>query len=88
MSGGTGDDTYNVDNAGDVVIEGLGAGNDRIISTVDYTLAANVERLDLVGSAVTGTGNGLDNILAGNLAANKSARRRRQRHAERRRRRR
>ena len=67
MSGGIGDDTYNVDNAGDVVIEAVGAGSDRVISSIDYTLTANVERLDLIGSAITGTGNGLDNVLAGNL---------------------
>ncbi len=71
MSGGIGDDTYNVDNAGDVVIEAVGAGSDRVISSISYTLADNVERLDLIGSAITGTGNGLDNVLAGNLAANK-----------------
>ncbi len=71
MSGGTGDDTYFVDNAGDVVIEGASGGDDRINSSIDFALADNVERLYLTGSAITGTGNGLDNILAGNLAANK-----------------
>ena len=71
MSGGTGDDTYTVDNAADVVFEATGAGTDRVNSSIDYTLTDNVERLYLTGSAITGTGNGLDNILAGNLAANK-----------------
>jgi Ca2+-binding RTX toxin-like protein len=71
MSGGVGDDTYTVDNAADVVFEATGAGTDRVNSSIDYTLTDKVERLYLTGSAITGTGNGLDNILAGNLAANK-----------------
>jgi Ca2+-binding RTX toxin-like protein len=40
-------------------------------SAVTYTLGAEVERLTLTGSsALSGTGNGLDNILTGNSAAN------------------
>ena len=72
MSGGAGDDTYYVDNAGDVVTETSGNGTDTIISTIDLTLAANVERLQLAGtSPLRGTGNALANVLIGNAAANR-----------------
>nr|WP_260416210.1 calcium-binding protein [Pseudomonas cichorii] len=66
MIGGLGNDTYFVDNAGDVVIEDADAGNDKVISTVDYTLAANVEVLSLSGSALNATGNAQANELFGN----------------------
>lgn len=70
MSGGNGDDTYIVDNAGDVVSESTNAGIDTVISALSYTLGANVENLILSGSAVSGTGNALDNVLTGNAASN------------------
>ena len=66
MQGGTGDDTYIVDDAGDQVIEAAGEGTDEVRSGIDYTLAANVENLTLTGSAVSGTGNDLDNLIIGN----------------------
>jgi Ca2+-binding RTX toxin-like protein len=50
MSGGTGDDTYYIDSAGDQVIETAGSGTDTVISTIDLTLGANVERLQLAGT--------------------------------------
>jgi Ca2+-binding RTX toxin-like protein len=41
------------------------------MSTVNYTLSANVENLTLMGSdAITGTGNDLDNVLTGNSESN------------------
>lgn len=71
MEGGAGNDTYNVDSAGDVVIEEADAGIDTVVSTVSHTLGANVENLTLSGGAqLSGTGNGLDNVITGNTASN------------------
>jgi Ca2+-binding RTX toxin-like protein len=71
MEGRGGNDTYTVDNARDLVVEGMNQGIDRVFSNVTYTLTANVERLFLTGAAaINGTGNGLANWLAGNSAAN------------------
>jgi Ca2+-binding RTX toxin-like protein len=72
MIGGTGDDTYVVDSATDTVTELTGEGLDVVQATVTHTLAANVENLTLLdaGSAINGTGNELDNALAGNLYDN------------------
>ncbi|MDA8129849.1 MAG: hypothetical protein M0Z73_14285 [Betaproteobacteria bacterium] len=71
ISGGFGNDTYVVDNAGDVVVENLDEGTDVVQSAVTYALAANVENLTLIGvAAINGMGNVLNNVLAGNSAAN------------------
>ena len=71
LSGGLGNDTYVVDNAGDVVEEAAGAGTDLVRSWISHTLAANVENLLLAGGAATnGTGNALDNTLTGNAGNN------------------
>jgi Ca2+-binding RTX toxin-like protein len=74
MDGSVGNDTYVVDNVGDVVREsynnGLG-GIDTVLSSIDYTLGANVENLTLTGSAaLRGTGNALDNVIIGNIGDN------------------
>ncbi|SFP92571.1 peroxidase family protein, partial [Pseudomonas borbori] len=51
MSGGTGNDMYIVDNTGDVVIEGLNAGVDRVHTLLSsYTLGANLENLSYAGT--------------------------------------
>src|SRR5678810_1200697 len=71
MVGGAGDDSYMVDNVGDVVTEQANAGIDTVQSSITYTLGANVENLTLTGiGAINGTGNTLNNILTGNVAAN------------------
>jgi Ca2+-binding RTX toxin-like protein len=70
LTGGAGNDTYYVDNAGDVVTEALDEGTDAVFSTVNYTLTANVEDLTLTGSAITGTGNALNNKITGTSAVN------------------
>jgi VCBS repeat-containing protein len=66
LIGGTGNDIYVVDNAGDAVTENAGEGTDTVQSGIDYTLGGNVENLTLTGSAVTGTGNELNNVITGN----------------------
>ncbi len=71
MVGGLGNDTYVVDNAGDVVTEGVGEGTDTVQASFDYTLGANVEGLELTGTAnLSGTGNSADNTLVGNSGNN------------------
>ncbi len=71
LSGGLGNDTYIVDNAGDKVIELANQGIDLVQSSVTYTLAANIENLNLSGSAaINGTGNDLNNVINGNAGNN------------------
>ncbi|MFD1702464.1 pre-peptidase C-terminal domain-containing protein [Methylopila henanensis] len=71
MRGGAGDDTYVVDNVGDIVTERSGGGTDTVESTVSHTLSAHVENLSLRGAgAINATGNGLANVITGNNAAN------------------
>ena len=64
MTGGAGWDTYYVDNAGDMVIEEADGGQDKVHSTVSYSLTDNVEQLDLEGDGLTGTGTDGDNTLS------------------------
>ena len=72
MVGGTGRDTYRVDNPGDVINELDNEGDDRVLASVSYTLGANLEQLFLTGhAAVDGAGNGLGNLLRGNVGANR-----------------
>lgn len=71
MVGGAGDDLFLVNSINDVVVEGLNEGIDRVLTGGSYTLTANVENLTLAGSAgVSGTGNALNNVLAGNVGDN------------------
>jgi len=72
LIGGRGDDIYFVDNAGDVIIENSDEGQDKIYTSVGYTLPSNVENLTLGGTlAINGVGNRLANKLLGNTAANR-----------------
>jgi Ca2+-binding RTX toxin-like protein len=77
MRGGPGNDIYFVDSAGDVVQEGTefgvsfagDNGLDHVISTVSFTLPANIEDLTLQEAATegrNGTGNELNNVITGN----------------------
>ncbi len=65
-----GNDTYTVNHSGDIVVEELNAGTDTVKATISYTLTANVENLTLLGTAITGTGNELNNSLTGNASNN------------------
>ncbi|MBD2040176.1 calcium-binding protein [Microcoleus sp. FACHB-672] len=70
MVGGIGNDFYYADSTSDVVIEGVGAGTDRIYANTNYTLGTNVENLYLQGSAYYGYGNALNNLIVGNAQNN------------------
>ena len=66
-----GNDTYFVDNAADAVIESVGQGNDVVLASVNFGLAANVETLVLQGAAdLQGFGNSLANSIFGNTGNN------------------
>lgn len=72
LVGGKGDDTYVVDSVGDRVIELANEGNDTVMSSVKFTLPANVETLRLTGTAaIAGAGNALANKIYGNAGDNK-----------------
>jgi Ca2+-binding RTX toxin-like protein len=71
MTGLAGDDTYIVDNAGDVVVEAPGGGTDTVRSSTTYQLSNNVEVLVLTGTAaINGVGNSIDNTMTGNANNN------------------
>ena len=69
MTGGAGNDTYIVDSSSDVVTEstaGAAGGVDLVRSTVNITLATNVENGTLYGGATLLAGNTGNNVLKGN----------------------
>jgi Ca2+-binding RTX toxin-like protein len=71
LVGGKGDDIYEVDSRSDRVIEGLNEGSDTVNASIDYVLAANIEKLVLTGNSnIAGGGNSLDNHIIGNSGNN------------------
>ncbi|HMX16603.1 MAG TPA: calcium-binding protein, partial [Rhodocyclaceae bacterium] len=67
LAGGLGDDSYLVDVAGDAVTEAPSEGTDTVRTALGtYVLGSNLESLIYTGGAAfVGTGNTLDNVLAG-----------------------
>ncbi|WP_371916730.1 beta strand repeat-containing protein [Pseudomonas sp. C9] len=72
LDGGAGNDSYVVDNVGDVIIEqGTSASEiDTVYSYIDYFLGANLENLTLIGANLSGTGNSLNNVIKGSAGNN------------------
>ncbi|MFM6550430.1 MAG: beta strand repeat-containing protein, partial [Microcystis panniformis] len=83
MDGGDNNDTYYVDNVGDIVKESsddaLGGTADTVFASVTYSLAPGtlgqqgygIENLTLTGDAnINATGNGKNNVLTGNSGSN------------------
>jgi Ca2+-binding RTX toxin-like protein len=83
MDGGNGNDTYYVDNVGDIVKEvwddDLGGTADTVFASVTYSLSPGtpdnqgygIENLTLTGSAdINATGNDKNNVLTGNSGNN------------------
>jgi Ca2+-binding RTX toxin-like protein len=72
LVGGTGNDIYVVNGTGDKINETstLASDMDTVRSSVSWTLGSNLERLTLSGTAASGTGNALANLITGNASAN------------------
>ena len=75
LVGGLGNDIYFIDTLGDNVSEDVGVGIDLVQSKVTHTLGANFENLTLLDdgdldTAENGSGNGVANIIVGNIEAN------------------
>ncbi|MGY4329365.1 Ca2+-binding RTX toxin-like protein [Bradyrhizobium sp. LB7.2] len=77
LVGDVGNDTYLVENAGDIIIEAVGAGIDQVATSVSFVLRTGqeVERLTTMGSATTAdinlTGNEFGQTLVGNAGMNR-----------------
>lgn len=63
MYGGADNDTYYVNATGDKVVELSSGGTDTVVSSINYTLGANVENLELAGEVTVGRGNELNNTI-------------------------
>jgi len=72
LEGGLDNDTYRISNLGTQIVEYFNQGTDTVNTSIDYTLVANLENLNLLEStaAFNGTGNELNNIITGNSADN------------------
>jgi Ca2+-binding RTX toxin-like protein len=72
MVGSIGNDQFLVDHINDTVTELPDQGIDSVLSSITYTLGANVENLTLTGVIdLNGTGNDLNNRIIGNSGANR-----------------
>ena len=76
MVGRLGNDTYRVNNATDVIVEGANGGTDRVETSVSYTLGNNVQVETLTfnpantSTALNLTGNNLGQTIIGNSGNN------------------
>jgi Ca2+-binding RTX toxin-like protein len=71
MFGTTGDDTYVIDSLGDKIIDIPGTGIETVRSYLNTTtLQAGMDHLFLLGEAVEGRGNNLDNLIVGTTGSN------------------
>ena len=66
MTGGKGNDTYIVSASGDKVVEAASGGTDTVITSVNHTLAAQVENLQVISNTGRSVvGNTLNNLITG-----------------------
>jgi len=70
LVGGRGNDIFVVETAGETTWENASEGYDTVLAYTDWTLSANIEQLNLYGSAAYGAGNSGDNLIVGNAVAN------------------
>ncbi|SEO23373.1 Regulatory P domain of the subtilisin-like proprotein convertase [Gemmobacter aquatilis] len=71
MTGGAGNDVYAYDDAGDIIVEGVGPDIDLVYFGINCTLTANVENMTGLGALnINGTGNGLNNVIIGTTGTN------------------
>ena len=76
LEGGKGDDTYVINDAADIIIERLGEGQDRVVTSVNYilTAGAHVEEMgpnfDIFSTPLHLTGNELSQKIYGNHGNN------------------
>ena len=70
MQGGAGNDSYEVDEPDDVIVETADGGIDSVSARADFVLDAHVENLRLIGTARIGTGNAEANRITGNALDN------------------
>jgi Ca2+-binding RTX toxin-like protein len=72
MYGGQNNDSYRVDDSGDLIFENADEGVDSVIASASHYLFANVEHLELAAGAgdLFGVGNALGNMIDGNEGSN------------------
>jgi Ca2+-binding RTX toxin-like protein len=71
LIGGAGNDTYIADASSEKITELVNQGTDLVKSSASFTLPDHVENLTLTeADSVTGTGNTLNNLIAGNIGNN------------------